>query len=40
MVKLETIPGPPGLPIVGNIGDIDASNPVQSLCNLTLKYGQ
>ncbi|USP74599.1 uncharacterized protein yc1106_01873 [Curvularia clavata] len=35
----EPIPGPPGLPIVGNIADIDATNPIQSMCNLTLKYG-
>jgi len=36
----EPIPGPPGLPIVGNIADIDASFPMQSMCNLTLQYGQ
>ncbi|KAF3041836.1 hypothetical protein E8E11_004968 [Didymella keratinophila] len=34
-----TIPGPPGLPFVGNISDIDAENPIQSLCNLTDTYG-
>ncbi|CAO2650266.1 Nn.00g015580.m01.CDS01 [Neocucurbitaria sp. VM-36] len=35
----ETIPGPPGLPIVGNLSDIDAQNPIQSMCTLTSKYG-
>jgi len=39
MTELEPIPGPPGLPIVGNVTDIDATNPVLSMCNLTLKYG-
>lgn len=33
------IPGPPGLPIVGNIADIDAENPIKSLCTLSAKYG-
>jgi hypothetical protein len=35
-----TIPGPPGLPIIGNISDIDATNPIQSLSNLTKQYGK
>ncbi|RAR07669.1 NADPH-cytochrome P450 reductase-like protein [Stemphylium lycopersici] len=38
-MESEPIPGPPGLPIIGNVADIDATNPVQSMCNLTLKYG-
>lgn len=33
------IPGPPGLPIIGNLSDIDAQNPIQSLTNLTKQYG-
>jgi cytochrome P450/NADPH-cytochrome P450 reductase len=33
------IPGPPGLPIVGNIADVDAENPIKSLCTLSAKYG-
>ncbi|KAH7130800.1 NADPH-cytochrome P450 reductase-like protein [Dendryphion nanum] len=33
------IPGPPGLPLIGNVQDIDPENPVQSLCNLTDIYG-
>lgn len=37
--ELEPIPGPPGLPLVGNIADIDATFPMQSMCNLTLQYG-
>lgn len=36
---LESIPGPPGFPIVGNIADIDPVTPVKSFCNLTLQYG-
>jgi cytochrome P450/NADPH-cytochrome P450 reductase len=35
----ETIPGPPGLPIVGNLADIDTENPIKSLCTLTATYG-
>ncbi|RMZ69227.1 hypothetical protein GMOD_00003168 [Pyrenophora seminiperda CCB06] len=35
----EPIPGPPGLPLLGNLTDIDAATPVLSLCNLTSKYG-
>jgi cytochrome P450/NADPH-cytochrome P450 reductase len=38
-MEQATIPGPPGLPIVGNIADIDPTNTTQSMCNLTLKYG-
>ncbi|EUC47483.1 hypothetical protein COCMIDRAFT_35012 [Bipolaris oryzae ATCC 44560] len=38
-MELEPIPGPPGLPIVGNTADIDANCPIMSMCNLTLKYG-
>jgi cytochrome P450/NADPH-cytochrome P450 reductase len=33
------IPGPPGLPIVGNMSDIDSENPIKSLCTLSAKYG-
>jgi hypothetical protein len=39
-MKLATIPGPPGRPLVGNMGDIDAEQPMQSLCSLTDTYGQ
>ena len=35
----EPLPGPPGLPIVGNIGDIDGDNPIVSLMRLTDTYG-
>jgi cytochrome P450/NADPH-cytochrome P450 reductase len=34
-----TIPGPPGLPFVGNLPDIDLDNPIKSLCTLTQQYG-
>ncbi|KAF2468655.1 cytochrome P450 [Lindgomyces ingoldianus] len=35
----EPIPGPPGLPFVGNVSDIDPENPLQSLMNLSDIYG-
>jgi cytochrome P450/NADPH-cytochrome P450 reductase len=39
--QTQTVPitGPPGLPIIGNVSDIDAENPIVSLCNLTDIYG-
>ncbi|KAF2019092.1 cytochrome P450 [Aaosphaeria arxii CBS 175.79] len=37
--ELEPIPGPPGLPFVGNISDIDPQNPIKSMMNLTDIYG-
>ena len=39
-MKLVTIPGPPGRPLVGNAWDVDAENPLQSLCSLTNTYGR
>jgi cytochrome P450/NADPH-cytochrome P450 reductase len=38
-MELEPIPGPPGLPFVGNVSDIDPENPIGSLINITDKYG-
>ena len=38
-MAFETIPGPPGLPIIGNIGDIDAENHMLSFGRLTDTYG-
>lgn len=38
-MALEPIPGPPGLPILGNVTDIDAENPNQSFNNLSDIYG-
>ena len=35
----ETIPGPPGLPIVGNLTDIDPADTVNSLARLADTYG-
>ncbi|KAF2866675.1 cytochrome P450 [Massariosphaeria phaeospora] len=35
----EPIPGPPGLPFLGNVADIDPENPIQSITNLTDTYG-
>ncbi|KAF2690981.1 NADPH-cytochrome P450 reductase-like protein [Lentithecium fluviatile CBS 122367] len=39
IMDTEPIPGPPGLPIVGNLADIDAENPLQSFERLTDIYG-
>jgi cytochrome P450/NADPH-cytochrome P450 reductase len=38
---METIPipGPPGLPLLGNIGDIDTKNLLGSVVSLADKYG-
>ncbi|KAF2023181.1 NADPH-cytochrome P450 reductase-like protein [Setomelanomma holmii] len=38
-MEYAAIQGPPAKPIVGNLTDIDAQNPIQSLCSLTTKYG-
>jgi cytochrome P450/NADPH-cytochrome P450 reductase len=38
-IEHATIPGPPGLPLIGNVSDINADNPVESLCRLSAKYG-
>jgi hypothetical protein len=35
----ETIPGPPGLPFLGNIGDITPGDSVSSLRRLADTYG-
>ncbi|KAL1844507.1 hypothetical protein VTK73DRAFT_2395 [Phialemonium thermophilum] len=37
--KTEPIPSPPGLPVLGNINDIDADFPLGSMLNLADKYG-
>ncbi|PVH97815.1 bifunctional P-450:NADPH-P450 reductase [Periconia macrospinosa] len=37
--KTEPIPQPPKAPIVGNLGDIDVKFPLDSMVNLTNKYG-
>ena len=34
-----TVPSPPGLPILGNISDIDPQNSIASLCHLADIYG-
>jgi cytochrome P450/NADPH-cytochrome P450 reductase len=38
-MEYTTIPGPPGLPILGNATDIDPENPNQSFSNLSDIYG-
>ncbi|KAK7193653.1 hypothetical protein DPSP01_000204 [Paraphaeosphaeria sporulosa] len=39
-MEYEPLPGPPGLPIIGNLGDIDAENPMQSFIRLSDTYGE
>ena len=38
-VQLEPIPGPPGHLLVGNLFDLDASHPIESLMDLARRYG-
>lgn len=38
-MEFEPIPGPPGLPIVGNLTDIDGENPLLDFDRLTDIYG-
>lgn len=40
MGKLETIPQPPGWPILGNVFDIDMEYPLFSLYDLAKQYGK
>lgn len=37
---LVPIPMPPGVPIIGNVGDIDPAFPLGSLKNMADKYGE
>jgi len=39
MEGTEVIPGPPGLPLVGNVVDLDPENPVESFIRLADQYG-
>ncbi|HLI35785.1 MAG TPA: cytochrome P450 [Streptosporangiaceae bacterium] len=38
-LKTEEIPGPRGLPVIGNVFDIDASNPIEGMMTLAREYG-
>jgi cytochrome P450 / NADPH-cytochrome P450 reductase len=38
-IGLDEIPGPRGLPLVGNLRDLDTSAPIESLMRLALEYG-
>ena len=38
-VHLEPIPRPPGHMLVGNLLDIDAAHPIESLVELAREYG-
>lgn len=40
MANTIPIPGPPGLPILGNVADVDASNPTASFSQLADTYGR
>lgn len=39
MVEPQPIPGPPGLPLVGNLTDLDPVDGIGSLGRLADKYG-
>jgi cytochrome P450 / NADPH-cytochrome P450 reductase len=39
VARLEPIPHPPGHLFVGNLFDLDASHPIESLMDLARKYG-
>lgn len=41
MAETTTMPilGPPGLPLLGNINDIDPTDSIASLCRLADTYG-
>ena len=38
-IGLDGIPGPHGLPLVGNVFDIDAHNPIEGFLHLAQEYG-
>ena len=38
-ITIDALPGPRGLPLVGNIFDIDSHNPIESLIKLAREYG-
>jgi len=40
VTNTKLIPGPPGLPLIGNIRDIDPVDSVKSLLLLADKYGK
>ena len=38
-ISLDEIPGPRGLPVLGNVRDLDADAPIESLMRLADEYG-
>jgi len=40
MTNIKPIPGPPGLPLIGNVRDVDPIDSVKSLVLLADKYGK
>ncbi len=38
-IALDEIPGPRGLPLVGNAFDIDATNPIEGFMEMAGEYG-
>ena len=38
-IELDEIPGPHGLPVVGNVFDIDATNPIEGFMAMAKEYG-
>jgi cytochrome P450/NADPH-cytochrome P450 reductase len=38
-IGLNALPGPRGLPLIGNVRDLDTDNPIESLMTLAREYG-
>ena len=38
-IALDEIPGPKGLPLVGNVFDIDADNPIEAFIEMAEEFG-
>ena len=38
-IGLDSIPGPRGVPLLGNVFDLDAADPIDALVRMTGEYG-